>query len=152
MEIKEIVVNINDAKITLDKFLLFEYKCVEQKSQGKNVYFKFERNDEVPYIEDLRKLEKTYPNFKIGTMSMISLMPIVTFALVTIFLVVFLVDRKNFNFTLMFSLLMIPALLVLVLTVVLTIVRLKRIRRIEIDKPKAEEEYSLKIQEIKSKK
>lgn len=152
METKEVVVNINDAKLTLDKYLLFVYKCVEQKTQGRNIYFKFQRDDEVSYIDELRKLEASYPTYKIGTMSMVSLMPIVAIALVTIFLVVYLTNRSSFNFTLMFSLLMIPALLVLVLTVLLTIFRLKRIRRIDTEKPKVDEEYKEKIEQLKAKK
>ena len=152
METKEVVVNINDAKLTLDKYLLFEYKCVEQKTQGRNIYFKFQRDDEIPYIDELRKLEASYPTYKIGTMSMVSLMPIVAIALVTIFLVVYLTNRSSFNFTLMFSLLMIPALLVLVLTVLLTIFRLKRIRRIDTEKPKVDEEYKEKIKQLKGEK
>lgn len=151
METKEIVVNINDAKITLEKYLLFDYECVEQRQQGNNVYFRFQRNDDVPYIEELRELEATYPNYKIGSLMTISLMPIVTFVLVTIFLVVFLLDRKNFNFTLMFSLLMIPALLVLVLTVILTVVRLKRIRKVDKEKASVDLEYKEKIRKIKEK-
>ena len=152
METKEIVVHVNDAKLTLDKYLLFEYTCLEQRKQGQNVYFRFERDDEVPYIEELRKLEAEYPKFKIGSMLSVTLMPIVTFVLATIFLVVFLIDRKNFNFTLMFSLLMIPALLILVLTVVFTIVRLKRFRNIEKIKDPIDQEFREKIIELKNKK
>ena len=82
----------------------------------------------------------------------VTLMPILTFVLATIFLVVFLIDRKNFNFTLMFSLLMIPALLILVLTVVFTIVRLKRFRNIEKIKDPIDQEFREKIIELKNKK
>lgn len=151
METKEIVVNVNDAKLTLDKYLLFEYTCVKQKQQGQNVYFKFERDDSVPYIEELRKLEESYPKFKIGSMLTVTLMPILTFVLATIFLVVFLIDKQHFNFTLMFSLLMIPALLILVLTVVFTVVRLKRVRNIEKTKDPIDQEIREKIAELKAK-
>ena len=151
METKEIVVNGNDAKLTLDKYLLFEYTCVVQKQQGQNVYFKFERDDSIPYINELRELEAQYPKFKVGSMLSVTLMPIVTFVLATIFLVVFLIDKKNFNFTLMFSLLMIPALLILVLTVVFTIVRLKRIRNIEKVKDPVDQEFREKIVELRKK-
>ena len=81
----------------------------------------------------------------------VTLMPIVTFVLATIFLAVFLIDKKNFNFTLMFSLLMIPALLILVLTVVFTIVRLKRIRNIEKVKDPVDQEFREKIVELRKK-
>lgn len=152
MEIKELVVNVNNAKITLDKYLIFEYKCLEQRQIGNKVYFKFERDDSVPYYDELVKLENEYGDFKIRNMMPISLMPIVTFALVTIFLVVFLIDREHFNFTLMFSLLMIPALLVLLLTVLFTILRMKNIKKIEIEKPKKDFEYQEKVRELKEKK
>ena len=152
METKELSVNANNAKLVLDKHLLFEWKCIEQRNVGKNVYFKFQRDDQVPYYEELVKLEKEFPNYKVGSFLTVSLMPIVTFALVTIFLIVFLIDKEHFNFTLMFSLLMIPALLVLVLTVVFTILRFKSISRIEKEKPLLESEYKQKIAELKLKK
>ena len=116
------------------------------------MYFKFERDDSVPYINELRKLEESYPKFKIGSMLTVTLMPILTFVLATIFLVVFLIDKQHFNFTLMFSLLMIPALLILVLTVVFTVVRLRRIRNIEKTKDPIDQEMREKIAELKAKK
>ena len=151
METINVAVNINDAKLTLDKYLIFDYKCVSQIQQGKNVSFTFQRDDEVPYIEELRELEKTYPKYKIGSLTFVSLMPILTFILATIFLVVFLIDRQNFNFTLMFSLLMIPALAILVLTVILTVVRLSRIRKIDKEKESTDLKFQDAVAKLKAK-
>ena len=152
MEEKEIAVNINNAKLVLDKHLLFKWECVEQRNVGKTIYFKFKRDNEVPYYDELVKLENEYPDYKIKSLIPVSLMPIVTFALVTIFLVVFLMDRENFNFTLMFSLLMIPAMLVLLLTVLFTVLRLKAINKIDKEKPTMENMYREKIAELEKQK
>ena len=135
MEIKEIVVNNVNAQLTLDKYLIFEYKCLEQRNMGTKTYFKFERDDSVPYYQELVKLEQEYGDFKIKNMTGVSLMPIITFILVTIFLVVFLIDKEHFNFTLMFSLLMIPALVILAFTVVLTVIKLRSFSKVNKEKP-----------------
>lgn len=152
MEIKEVVVTNENAQITLDKYLIFEYKCLEQRNMGNKTYFKFERDNEVPYYEELVKLEQEYGEYKIKSMTGVSLMPIITFVLVTIFLVVFLIDKEHFNFTLMFSLLMIPALLVLVFTVALTVIKLKAISKINKEKPNKDLEYKEKVDELKARK
>ena len=152
METKIIKTNDINERQLLETYSIFEYKCVERTVNGRKITLKLVRDDSVPYYQELVKLEQEYGEFKIKNMTGVSLMPIITFILVTIFLVVFLIDKEHFNFTLMFSLLMIPALVVLAFTVVLTVIKLRSFSKVNKEKPNKDLEYKEKVAKLKEKK
>ena len=55
METKIIKTNEINERQLIETYSIFEYKCVERTVKGKNITLKFERDDSVPYINELKK-------------------------------------------------------------------------------------------------
>ena len=149
MEEKIVTTDLMNEKLVLDKHLLFEWKCLDRKYVGSHVEMRFVRDDSVPYIKKLRKLEKSYGDPRIRSMIPTIILPIISIGLFTAFLVVFFINRDNFNFLLYFLSLLLPAIICLLGAVVFMILRSRAIGKIETEKSKKEEEYRKKIEQIK---
>ena len=78
MEKEVVTTNQINEKLVLDKHFIFEYKCDEKKVIGSKIELHFSRDDEVPYIEELRKLENEYGEYKIGSMIPMFIFPAVS--------------------------------------------------------------------------
>ena len=94
MEEKVVITNQNNEKQILDSYLIFEYKCLEKKYQGNKVIYRFQRDDSVSYIEELRKLENEYGGYHIGSMLPTIILPVISIILFTIFLVLMFVLKE----------------------------------------------------------
>ena len=149
MEKKIVITNQMNEKQILDTYLLFEYKCLEKKQQGKKIIFEFERDDSVSYIKELRNLEYQYGSYKVGSMLPTTILPIISFVLFTIFLVLMFALGDNFNLLLYFLTLVLPALIFLALSAVLMFLRIRSINKIENEKPLKDQEYRQKIEKLK---
>lgn len=145
------ITNKLNEQIVIDKYLLFEWKLTKQEEQGRKIVLEFERDDSVPYIEELRKLENSYYEYHIGPMFLSIIFPIIAFIFLTIFLVLMIIQRGNFKTEIYFPSLMIPAFVFLLLGVLITFLRSKAINKIDVDKPIKEVEMREKIKQIKSK-
>ena len=149
MEKKTVITNQMNEKQILDTYLLFEYKCLEKKQQGKKIIFEFERDDSVSYIKELRNLEYQYGSYKVGSMLPTTILPIISFVLFTVFLVLMFALGDNFNLLLYFLTLVLPALIFLALSAVLMVLRIRSINKIENEKPLKDQEYRQKIEKLK---
>ena len=148
MEEKTVVTNPNNERLVLDKHELFLWKCEEKKTIGGRIELRFSRDDTVPYIEDLRKLEEEFGEYKIRSMTPTLILPVISMILFTVFLVIFLLNKDNFNFLLYFLSLLLPAILCLIGSILVMTFRTMAINKIAREKPIKEEEYRKKISEI----
>ena len=148
MEEKTVITNPNNEKLVLDKHFLFLWKCEEKKNVGNHVEIRFSRDDSAPYIEDLKKLENEYPDYKIRSMVPTLILPVISILLFTAFLIIFLFNRENFNFMLYFLSLLLPAILFLVASVLFMIYRTYSFNKIAREKPEKEQEYQAKINKL----
>lgn len=145
------ITNKLNEQIIIDKYLLFEWKLVKQEEQGHKIVLEFERDDSVPYIEELRKLENSYYEYHIGPMFLSIFFPIIAFIFLTVFLVLMIIQRGSFKTAIYFPALMLPAFVFLLLGVLITFFRSKAINKIDVEKPIKEAEMREKIKELKSK-
>lgn len=150
MEKIVITSSINE-KAVLDKYDIFLYKCLERKVIGKKVRIKFVRDESLPFINEIKKLEEQYPNYMVGTMIPTLIAPVISFLLLTVFLVVFFVTKPDFNLPLFFGTLMTPAILLLVASVVFMIFRVRKLSKIEKEKPLVDKDFREKVKSIVSK-
>ena len=148
---KTVVASYINEKVVLDKHEIFLYKCIERKNIGRKVIVTFTRDESLPYINDIKKLEEQYPNYMVGTMLPTLICPVISFGLLTAFLVVFFLTKPEFNLPLFFSALMIPAILLLVVSVIFMILRVKKLSKIEKEKPIIDKEFREKVNQIVSK-
>ena len=151
MEEKTIITSYINEKAVLDKHEIFLYKCLERKIVGKKVLIKFSRDDNKPYINEIKTLEMQYPNYLIGSMLPTFICPIISLLLLTAFLISFFVTKPNFNFVLFFCIFVIPAILSLLIAVLTMILRVRTISNIEKEKPEVDRKFKEKVQEILSK-
>ena len=152
MEEKIIKTNEINERQLIDTYSIFEYKCIERTVKGKRVTLKFVRDDSVPYIAELKKLEYQYGGYHSGSFLPTLLLPGLSFVLFTVFLVLMLTLKDNFNLMLYFFTLVLPALLFLALGVVLMILRARMIGKIENEKPSKDLKYRQKVNLLKHKK
>ncbi len=152
MEEKIIKTNEINERQLIETYSIFEYKCVERTVKGKSITLKFVRDDSVPFINELRTLQNQYGKYHIGSMIPTLVFPAVSFILFTVFLVLMLSLKENFNLPLYFFTLVLPALLLLILGVVLMILRARMIGKIEGEKPNKDREYKEKVKQLKEKK
>ena len=149
MEKKTVITDQVNEKQILDTYLLFEYKCKEKKTQGKKIIYEFERDDSVPYINELKNLEYQYGSYKVGSMLPTMILPVISFVLFTVFLVLMFALGENFNLLLYFLTLVLPALLFLAASALFMVMRIRSINKIEKEKPIKDQEYRQKIAELK---
>lgn len=152
METKVVETNAINEKQILDTYLLFEYKCEKKEVVGNKIIFTFSRDDSVPYISELRKLEYQYGSYKVGSLIPGIVLPIISFILLTVFLVIFLVKRDEINVIPLFFAICGPALLFLLIGALFMILRLLAVSKIEKEKPLKDQEYRKKIEALKSNK
>lgn len=148
MEEKIVITNSNNEKLVLDKHFLFLWKCEEKKVIGNHIEIRFSRDDSVPYIDELRKLEYEFGEYHVGTMLPTIILPAISIVLFTVFLIIFLLNRDNFNFPLYFFSIVLPALLLLFASMVFMFLRTSKINKIAREKPLKEQEYQAKIDKI----
>lgn len=148
MEEKTVITNSNNEKLVLDKHLLFLWKCEEKKVIGSRIELRFSRDDSVPYIEELRKLEIEFGEYRVGTMLPTIILPAISMVLFTVFLVIFLLNKDNFNFTPYFFSIILPALILLLASMVFMFLRTSKINKIAKEKPLKEQEYQAKIERL----
>lgn len=148
MEEKTIITNANNEQLVLDKYLLFLWKCEEKKTFGNRIEIRFSRDDSVPYIDELRKLENEFGEYRIGTMLPTIILPGVSIVLFTVFLIFYLFNKDNFNFPLFFFTILLPALLCLLVAMVFMILRTITISKINKEKPLKEQEYRQRVNSL----
>lgn len=149
MEEKTVVTNLNNEKLVLDKHLLFEWKCLNRQYHGSKVEIKFQRDDSVSYFSELKKLENEYGEYKIGSMIPTIICPAISIIMFTVFLVLFLVNRENFNFLLYFLSILLPAIAIFLVGVAFMLLRYFSVKKIGEEKPKKDQEYRRKVDLLK---
>ena len=152
MEEKIIKTNEINERQLIETYSIFEYKYVERTVKGKSVFLKFERDDSVPYIGELKKLQYQYGSYHVGSMWPTVVLPGISFALMTVFLILMFALGDKFNLILFFMTLIVPGLLSLILGVVLMVLRVRAIGRIQNEKPKKDYEYKEKVKQLKGNK
>ncbi|MBO4855776.1 MAG: hypothetical protein J5511_00180 [Bacilli bacterium] len=149
METKIIKTNEINERQLIDTYSIFEYKCTERTVNGKRITLKFVRDDSVPYIDELKKLQYQYGSYNVGSMLPTLLLPAVSFLLFTAFLILMFALGEKFNLLLYFCTLVLPALLLLILGVVFMILRIRIIGKVQSEKPKKDQEYREKVRILK---
>ena len=134
-------------KFVLDKYEIFHYKCEEKKVVGRHIYITYSRDDSLPFIGELKELEKEYGDYHIGSMAPTYILPIPAFILITIFLILFLVN-KDLNLVICFCSLIIPALICIVLAFIFMFLRMRTVSQIEKEKPEKDKEYRIKVDKV----
>ena len=149
MERKTVITDSINEKQIMDTYLLFEYKCEEKKIVGSKIRLTFVRDDSVPYIKELRQLEYEYGSYRVGSLLPGIILPILSFILLTVYLVIFLVKRNTIDVMPLFFAICVPALVLLMLGALFMILRLLAINNIQNKKPIKDQEYKKKIEELK---
>lgn len=149
MEKKVVTTNQINEKLVLDKHFIFEYKCDEKKVIGSKIELHFSRDDEVPYIEELRKLENEYGEYKIGSMIPMFIFPAVSFILFTVFVILYFLDKAHGNTLIYFLSLALPGILSLIGAFLFMFFRTRKIGLIEKEKPQKDEEFKQKVAKLK---
>ena len=152
MEEKIIKTNTINERQLIETYSIFEYKCVERTEKGNSVVLKLTRDDSVPYIDELRKLEYQYGSYRIGSMLPALVLPGISFAFLTVFLVLMFALGEKFNLLLYFLTLVLPGLLCLILGVLSMILRVRMVGKIQNEKPNKDQEYREKVKSLKEKK
>ena len=149
MEEKTVITNQINAQLVIDKYLIFKWKCLEKKYIGSKIEIHFSRDDSLPYIDELRKLENEYGEYKVGTMLPTYILPGVSMVLFTVFIIIFFVNKDHFDFLPYFLSLILPALICLVLAFIFMFLRSRTIGKIEKEKPIKDQEYKDKVSKLK---
>ena len=149
METKIIKTNEINERQLIETYSIFEYKCVERTVKGKRITLKFERDDSVPYINELKKLQYQYGSYNVGSMLPTLILPAISFIFLTVFLVLMFALGDKFNLILFFCTLVLPGLLCLILGVVLMILRVRMIGKVQSEKPNKDREYKEKVRLLK---
>ena len=130
MEIKNVATDTINEQLVLDKYLIFLWKCEEKKVVGNQVIFTFSRDDSIPQIEEVRKLEKEYGEYRVGSMLPTVVFPLLGIVFLTVFLILYLVQKENFNLLLFFFALGIPAILCIIVSVLVMVLRTMTVKKI----------------------
>ena len=77
------------------------------------------------------------------------ILPVISFILFTVFLVLMFALGENFNLLLYFLAFVLPALLFLAASALFMVIRIRSIKKIEEEKPITDQEYRQKIAELK---
>lgn len=149
MERKEVLVDQVNEKQLIDSYKLFEFKVVEKKTIGSKFLYILERDDSVPYYQELVKLENTYPKFHIGSMLPVVILPGFGFITLTIFLVIFFANGMSSSLMPWFIVFIVVAALFLMAAVLFLFLRMTAINKIEKEKPKIDQEFKKKIEALK---
>ena len=150
MEEKTIEVSVQDAKFVYDKHILFDYKCLEEKTIGNKIVYRFSRDDSVSYIDDLRKLEQEYGEVHIGKPILMFVFPIISFILLTVLLVLLILGKLKENMLLYLLTILLPAALLFMATFLVTYLYWRKIKNLPEQMKEKEEKYRKKIEELKN--
>ncbi len=148
MEQKQVITNNINEQLVLDKYLIFLWKCEKKEYVGGQVVYTFSRDDSIPQIEEVRKLEKEYGEYKIGSMLPTFIFPALAMVLLTVLLILYIIQKENFNIILWFCSLGIPAILCIVASAIFMILRSMTVKKISTEKPIKDAEYKKKISEL----
>lgn len=110
----------------------------------------FTRDDEVPYIEELRKLEKEYFKSQLIPNWIPSVVAGLAFVFLTLFLVFGLLDPKTIGFNLSLFIFLIPAVVFGVALGILCIYNTKKAINIAEDEKKRDTMFIEKVKELKN--
>ena len=152
MEEKVVETTVDEEKFVFDKFSLFEYKCLEEKRIGKKAIFRFQRDDSVSYIEELRKLEDEYGEIKIKKPIPLFIFPVISFLLISAYLILIINRESDKQFLIYTLAVLLPGVLFIAASLLFTLWYVTYIKKV----PELIEQknlyYQSKIQEIKVKK
>ena len=149
MERKEVLVDQVNEKQTIDSYKLFEYKIVEKKTVGSKYLYILERDNSVPYYEELVKIEKSYHWYHIGSMLPVVIFPGLAFLTLTVFLIIFFVNGMSASLLPWFIAFIVVAALFLLTAVLFLFLRMQTVSKIEKEKPKYDAEIRKKIEALK---
>ena len=149
MEEKKVITNSLNEKLVLDTKLLFEWKCLEKKVVGGKIHFAFSRDDQKPYHQELVKLENEYGEYRIHSLIPSFVLAGLSFVLITIFFILFLINRENY--VIYFFAIVLPALACLMGAVIFTIFRFLSYNKLLKEKPDKDQIYVAKIKALKDK-
>ena len=123
MESKTLRLKTNLKHIDIKKMAIFEWEVKkEEKVDELFTDVTFSRDDSVPYIDELKRLEEEYDKFgnlKVIPHSVLILLALVAFTLLTLFVIFGIVDVANMGMQLAMFIFLIPGLLVAAILCVL---------------------------------
>ena len=154
MEEKTVEVKTPYAQEMIRRYGIFDYKCVNQVFLGVKTSLTFQRDETTPYYQEIVELEKKYTNFKIMPFWVIMFLPVMAMGLMIAFTIVMMtrgpVAEPSQFFKLFFAF-FVPALSLIILTVVATIIYSSVLKKFQIKKDKELKEIEKQIAEIKAK-
>ena len=150
MEEKRLLVKSVYAQDIIKQHLVFDYKCIENTNNGKKTTLVFQRDDTTPYYNELVALEKKYKEYKGFPFIFIALLPLISLVLLTVFVVLLAINNFNVDMTL-FVALMVPAILILMLTAILSALHIFKLKKVQEEKEKQLVEFDKIVQELKTK-
>ena len=152
MKEKVVETTIGKEKFVFDKYSLFEYKCLEEKRIGKKAIFRFQRDDSVPYIDELRKLENEYGEIKIKKPIPLFIFPVISFLLISAYLILIINRESDKQFLIYTLAVLLPGVLFIAASLLYTLWYATYIKKVPDLIEQKNNYYQTKIQEKKKKK
>ena len=128
METKVVSVSKDSKLYEIQQNSIFLWKCIkEEERNSTQLYLTFSRDDSLPYIDELRKLEKEfYKASKIPTWGLV-ISAILAVGFFSAFILTLVLNKEDTRMETAFPVLILPAIIFTVLTGVLGIFRTKDI-------------------------
>lgn len=149
MENKEIVIQPRQKSDTIAEYLIFDWKLEKEETlENGNLKLFLSRDDSTSYHTKLVEIEE---NFKPKIIPLfITILPVVlSFILITIYLILYLTNKDNFSNPLMAILFYVPSSIFLFVTVILTFFRMKEMQNYVANKHDNLAKIKIEIENLK---
>ncbi len=147
MEQKTIKVSQENRDLVVSKARLFEWKIEKEEKQKFGSLLTLTRDNETPYYSELVKLEEEYGEYKFLPFFVILIPAIMAFLIITALLIIFFAQK---DFARQFWYIFVaPSGLFLLVSVLLTFLRMRILDQVMNQKPQKDSEYSQKVKKLK---
>ena len=147
MENKIIKTNRVNRDLEVSKARLFLWQIQKEERKGNKILITLSRDNEVPYYQELVKLEEEYGEYKFFPFIAIIIPAIIAFLIITGLLIVYIISSdiaKNYWYAFL-----IPSAVCLFISMVLTFLRMRTFDQILNKKKQKDAECSAKIKKLK---
>ena len=152
MQSKTIKISLINRDTCVSKHTLFEWVLVKEEKHVLTTTLYFERDDSLPYIKELEKLEFSYQEYNYLPFPLVIVLCALAFICFTVFLCIFLHNKEHFDQHLYALAFVGVGAISLIGAVLILFSRNKTAERISIEKPKQDRLYREKIKTLKEKK
>lgn len=147
MEQKTVKISRENRDLIVSKARLFEWKIEKEEKTKFGFVLTFVRDNETPYYSQLVKLEEEYGEYKFLPFLFIIIPAAIAFLIITSLLIVFLIQK---DFARQFWYIFVaPSGVFLLLSVLLTFLRMRTLDQVMNQKPQKDNEYSQKVKKLK---